>query len=115
MPEKHTKLLFRDAFLSTVFVFVCIAIFAFNPLNIKVFNLMGSSLKDIEFTDIVFSGKNPNNGEIQAKVSNDIILINAADRGRKGIAILLNSINAEKPAVVGVDFIFEGPKDSKEC
>lgn len=114
MPENHTKLLFRDAFLSTVFVFACIAIFALNPLNIKVFNLMGSSLKDIEFTDIVFSGKNPNNGEIQAKVSNDIILVNAADRGRKEIAILLNRINEEKPAVVGVDFIFEGPKDSKD-
>jgi len=114
MPEKHTKLLIRDAFLSTVFVFACIAVFALNPLNIKVFNLLGSSLKDIEFTDIVFSGKNPNTGEIQSKVSNDIILINAADRGRKELATLLNRINDEKPAVVGVDFIFEGPKDSKD-
>ncbi len=111
MPEKHTKLLIRDAFFSTVFVFACIAIFAFNPFNLKVFNIIGESFKDVELTDIIFSGKNPKKSEIQAKISNDIVLINAADRSRGQIAVLLNKINLEKPAVIGVDFRFEGPKN----
>lgn len=111
MHKNHFKLLLRDAFLSTLFVFACIALFALNPLNIKPFNILAGALKDIEFTDIIFSGKNPGNSDYQAKISNDIILVNAADRGRKEIAELMFRINAEKPAVVGVDFIFEGPKD----
>ena len=111
MPEKHPTLLVRDAFLTTVFVFVCIAFFALNPLNLHFFNILGSSLNDIEITDIIYSGKNPKKSEIEAKISNDIVLINAADRGRSEIAALINKINTEKPAVVGVDFIFEGPKD----
>lgn len=112
MPEKHTKLLIRDAFLSTVFVFAFIAIFAFNPFNFHLFNLIGDSFKDIEITDIIYSGKNPKNSEIESKISNDIVLINAADRGRGEIANLINKINQEKPAVVGVDFLFEGPKNA---
>jgi len=112
MAEKHTKLLIRDAFLSTVFVFVCIAIFAFNPFNLKVFNIIGSSLKDIEVTDIIYSKKNTGKGDVQAKISKDIIVINAADRSRLEIAALIDSLSQEEPAVIGVDFIFEGPKDS---
>lgn len=112
MPEKHHKLLIRDAAFSTVFVFACIAIFAFNPFNFHVFDVIGSSLKDIEITDIIFSGKNPKKSEIEAKISNDIVLVNAADRGRAEIARLITKINQEKPAVIGVDFIFEGPKNT---
>lgn len=111
MPEKHTKLLIRDAFLSTVFVFAFIAIFAFNPFNFHLFNIIGDSFKDIEITDLIYSGKNPKKTEIEAKISNDIVLINAADRGRGEIANLINKINREKPAVVGIDFLFEGPKN----
>lgn len=111
MPEKHPKLLIRDAFLSTVFVFVCIACFALNPFNFHVFNVIGDSFKDIEITDIIFSGKNPKKTEIEAKISNDIVLINAAERSRSEIALLINKLNLENPAVIGVDFIFEGPKN----
>ena len=114
MSKSHTKLLYRDAILSTIFVFLCIALFALNPFNIKPFNIIGGSLKDIEFTDILFSGKNPGRGDYQTKISNDIVLVNSADRGRAEIAFLLNKINAENPAVVGVDFIFEGPKDKQD-
>jgi len=114
MAEQHKKLLIRDSFFSTVFVFVCIAVFALNPFNFHIFNVLGSSLNDIEFTDIIFSGKNPNKGDIQAKMSNDIVLINAADRGREEIASLIDSINLENPAVIGLDFIFEVPKGPLE-
>jgi len=112
MPEKHFRLLFRDAFLSTVFVFVCIAIFSLNPINLHVFDMIGDSLSDIEVTDIIFTDKNAKKTDIEAKISNDIVLINAADRGRGEIAALINKINEENPAVVGVDFIFEGPKST---
>ncbi len=112
MPEKHPKLLIRDSFLSSVFVFFCIAFFALNPFNFNVFNVIGDSFKDIEITDIIFSGKNPKRPEIEAKISNDIVLINAAERSRSEIALLINKINLENPAVIGVDFIFEGPKNS---
>lgn len=111
MKEKHTRLLIRDAIYSTIFVYLCILVFSLNPLNLKVFNLIGSSMKDIEFTDIMFSGKNQGHGEIETKISNDIIVVNAADRGRAEIARLIDKINQEQPAVIGVDFIFEGPKD----
>lgn len=114
MSKNHNRLLLRDAFLSTIFVFLCIALFALNPFNIKPFNIIGGSLKDIEFTDILFSGINPGRGDYQSKISNDIVLINAADRGRAEISFLLNKINSEQPAVVGVDFIFEGPKDNHD-
>ncbi|MFM9945604.1 MAG: CHASE2 domain-containing protein [Bacteroidia bacterium] len=111
MAEKHPKLLIRDAFLSTAFVFACIGIFASNPFNFHLFNIIGDSFKDIEITDIIYSGKNPKNSEIEAKISNKIVLINAADRSRGEIAALINKINLEKPAVLGVDFLFEGPKN----
>lgn len=112
MPTSASKQLVRDAFYSTVFVFVCIGIFAFNPINLKVFNIISSSLKDIEFTDVLFSNKNPGHGDFQAKFSKDIVLVNAADRGRLEIAGLIDKINEGNPRVLGVDFIFEGPKDS---
>ncbi len=111
MAEKHPKLLIRDAFLSTVFVFVCIALFAFNPLNLHLFNIIGDSFKDIEITDIIYSGKNDHPSDVETKISNDIVLINAADRGRKEIAELVSKINSENPAVLGIDFLFEGPKN----
>lgn len=111
MAEKHKGLLYKDALLSTVFVFVCIAIFAYNPINLKVFNMVAKTLKDIEFTDIIYSGKNSNKNDIDVKFSNEIVIINAADRGRADIAKLINKINTEKPKVIGLDFVFEGPKD----
>ncbi len=111
MSKSHRTLLFRDAFLSTVFVFACIAIFALNPFNFHVFDSLGATFKDIEFTDILFSDKNPNTGDIKVRTGSEIVLINAADRGRGEMAALINKINEEKPAVLGVDFIFEGPKD----
>jgi len=95
-----------------VFVYFTIGIFAFNPLNLHVFDSLGAVFKDIEFTDILFSDKNTDKNDFQVKISSDIVLVNAADRGRAEIAILLDKINEEKPAVVGVDFIFEGPKSN---
>lgn len=111
MSEKHKGLLIKDAFVSTIFVFVCIALFAFNPINLKVFNILAKTLKDIEFTDIIFSGKNTENGDLKTKFSNEIVIINAADRNRQDIAKLIDKINSENPSVIGLDFVFEGPKD----
>lgn len=111
MSEKHKKLLIKDSLLSTLFVFVCIGIFAYNPINLKVFNILSKTLKDIEFTDIIFSGKNSKNSDIKTKLSNDIVIINAADRNRYEIARLIDKINTENPKVIGLDFVFEGPKD----
>ncbi len=114
MALKHRRLLWRDSLLSTLFVYFCLALFALNPFNIHVFNLLTNSFSDIEITDIIYSGKNAKNSEIQTKISKQIVLINAADRNRKEMAALLNKINLENPAVVGVDFIFEGPKGVEE-
>jgi CHASE2 domain-containing sensor protein len=111
MAEKHTKLLIRDACLSTIFVYACIAIFALNPFNFHLFNIIGESFKDFEVTDIIYSGKHSKHLDIETKISNEIVLINAADRDRAGIAHLISKINIEKPAVIGIDFLFEGPKD----
>ncbi|MAD96050.1 MAG: hypothetical protein CMB99_01850 [Flavobacteriaceae bacterium] len=104
--KKH-GLLLKDAFFSTIFCLLLTLFLALIVVNLSFLNPFKEAFKDFSFTDIYYSER------IQEQsISKDIVLINIERRDRFELGMLLESILAENPKVVGVDAIFRNPKDS---
>ncbi len=101
--KKKTKLLVRDAFLSTILSCILFLILSIAFVNIRFFNPLHKAFSDFSFLDIYYSEKLSED----IKVNNQIILVNIKDYDRSVIASLLEAILKEKPKVVGFDIILE--------
>jgi len=102
--KKKTKLLIRDAFLSTILSSVLLIILSSIVIfNSRFFNPVHKAFSDFSFLDIYYSQKFHNTD----KVNSDIILVNIENHDREVIANLLNTILKEDPKVVGFDIILE--------
>lgn len=104
---KRHALLVKDAFLSTIFCLILTFILAGIVVNLSFLNPFKEAFKDFSFTDIYYAEKIQ-----ESSISKDIILINIENRNRFELALLLESVLAENPKVVGLDAIFRSPKDS---
>ena len=101
--KRKTKLLIRDAYLSTILSCLLLAILSIAFVNIRFFNPLHKALKDFSFLDVYYSEKFEDND----KINNDIVLVNIENHGREVIATLLEAILKEDPKVVGFDIILE--------
>ncbi|MFK7900808.1 MAG: CHASE2 domain-containing protein [Cyclobacteriaceae bacterium] len=92
---------------------------AIGSVEIEFLNPVSDAFSDVELTDIVFSQFNKNDeyrevrsGEVE--FDTNIVLVNIGHMSRGEIGDLLNIINADAPAVVGLDAMFRKPKDDVE-
>lgn len=101
--KKKLKWLFRDALFCTVLSLTTFALLANFILSTSFFNPLLHSAKDFSFLDAYYS----NNFTRTAAVDTTLVLVNIGDLDREGIANLLDKINEQKPAVIGLDIIFK--------
>ena len=106
-----TKYLYeRDTIFATIWVFLFIIILGSIPLNLGSLNPIKLGLKDLDMNDMSYSklGKAQNT---PIDTSN-IVVINIGQADREGIAAIINKTALLKPKVMGLDVIFNGPRDS---
>lgn len=109
--KKHLKkysLLFKDAFLSSLFCLFFTFILSLIVLNLSFLNPFKEAFKDFSFSDLYYAEKIQ-----ETSINKDIILINIEKRDRTEIAILLESILLENPKIIGIDAIFKDLKDTE--
>lgn len=97
---------YQESIAITILVFVIIGVFSFIPVNLTFLDPLEKALTDFDSYDIVFS-------KLRQPLQPDtnIVLINAGNLSREGIAREIMNINKFKPAVIGLDIIFEGNKN----
>ncbi|WP_411894869.1 CHASE2 domain-containing protein [Winogradskyella sp. A2] len=102
--KRKTKLLFRDAFLSTILSCILLGLlWSIVFFNSRFFNPIHQAFEDFSFLDVFYSEKL----EESNKIADDVILLNIENHGRDIIAPLLETILEEDPKVVGFDVILE--------
>ena len=124
----YTKKVFRtqnffhyDNLLATVLVFFFFWLFGVIADQVKILDPLGEAFSDVELTDVMFSqmGKNANFREENAlssgnkitKVNQDVVIINIGNKSRPEMAIMIDTINACHPKVIGVDAFYRSIKD----
>ena len=105
-----TKYLYeRDTLFATIAVFVFLILLGMIPINFYVLNPMKTALKDFDFNDIAYAklekGKNDS-------IDRRIIIVNTGELDRAELGFLIETVNAYKPKVIGLDIYFEEAKDA---
>ncbi len=111
--HKVTKyLLERDTLFSTLWVFIFIIILGSIPLNLGIMNPIKLGLKDFDFNDVYYSseGKKVKNSEID----NNMVVINIGNADREQIAMIIDKVASYNPKVMGLDVLFDGPRDEHQ-
>jgi CHASE2 domain-containing sensor protein len=86
------------------------ALFAYIPFNIKIFNPIKEEIKDFKFTDLYYSKLR----ETSSLFDRDVVLVNIGNAGRAEIAQMINVINAQNPKVIALDILFSDLRDPAE-
>jgi CHASE2 domain-containing sensor protein len=89
-------------------VFIVMGLLALIPINTHVLDPVKMALQDFDYNDLAYSKLNKNS---QTSLDTSIVIINIADAGRSEIAAMIKKVAAEKPKVVGVDVLFNEPKE----
>lgn len=99
----------RDTLFATLWVFIFIIILGKIPLHLGALNPVKLSLKDFDFNDLYYSkvGNKQNDS-----VEKNITIINIGNADRQGIAMYLQKAASMGPKVIGLDVLFDGPRDS---
>lgn len=98
----------RDTILATIMVFVLMGLLALIPINTHVLDPIKMALQDFDYNDLAYSQFNKN-GDVSVDTS--LIIVNIGDADRSEIATMIQSISNSKPLVLGVDILFNEPKD----
>ena len=98
----------RDTILASLSVFLVIGLFGILPLNTSILNPFKTALKDLDFNDIAYSVLKKNN---DMPFDNRIVIVNIGHADRLGLAMMIEKLNAGKPKVIGLDVLFDGPRD----
>lgn len=104
-----TKYLYeRDTVFAMVWVFIFIVALGSIPLNLGVLNPIKLGLKDFDFNDMSYSklGKAGN-----TPLDSNVVIVNIGQADREGIAALIDKTASYGPKVMGLDVMFEGPRD----
>lgn len=101
--KRKTKLLFRDAFFSTILTGFIVSLLYLAIFNFKFFNPLHQVFEEFSFLDVYYAQRFEEN----AKINDDIVLVNIEDLDREGIALLLDAVLNADPKVVGFDIILE--------
>ena len=104
-----TKYLYeRDTIFAPIWVFIFIVVLGSIPLNLGVLNPIKLGLKDFDFNDMSYSklGK-----ASTTPIDSNIVIINIGQADREGIALLIDKAASYKPKAMGLDVVFDGPRD----
>ncbi|MGJ8745560.1 CHASE2 domain-containing protein [Polaribacter sp.] len=97
----------KYAFLHSIYTFIVIGLLSFVFFNLSALDMVDKAFKDFSYLDLFQSKKIFKNEQ----VSTDIILVNIERKNRSEIAFLLNHIANQQPKTIGLDAIFNTPKD----
>ncbi len=99
----------RDTVLATISVFILIGLLSLIPINADVLDPVKLALQDFDFNDLAYSQfkKNEHTG-----VDTNIVIVNISDAARPEIASIIEAVAEQAPAVIGVDVLFNEPRDS---
>lgn len=100
---RKNKSLFIESFLVLLLTLLVTAFIYILSINFKLFNVLKTSYKKIDLTDIYYA-------ELKTKdvgISNDIALVNIAYHSRAEIAQILTIVNEQNPKVIGLDVVFK--------
>lgn len=104
-----TKYLYeRDTIFATLWVFIFIVGLGLIPLNLYVLNPLKQSMKDFDFTDMVYSKLGTNALDT---IDKRIVIVNIGNADRAGIAGLIEKTASYNPKIIGLDVTFDGPRD----
>jgi CHASE2 domain-containing sensor protein len=104
-----TKYLYeKDTLFATLWVFIFIFALGLIPLNLGIMNPIKLGLKDFDFNDLYYSkvGNKQN-----TPIDTNIVVINIGQADREGIAMIVEKTASYKPKVMGLDVVFDGPRD----
>ncbi len=99
----------RDTILATIMVFVVMALLALIPINTHVLDPIKLALQDFDYNDLAYSQFHKNSDR---SVDTNIVVVNIGSSDRAEIASLISNLSAENPAVIGVDVLFNEPKEA---
>ena len=105
-----TKYLYeRDTLFATMAVFLFLILLGMIPINFYVLNPMKMALKDFDFNDIAYAKLEKGKSD---SIDRRIVIINSGELDRAELGFLIETINAYKPKVIGLDIYFEDGKDA---
>ncbi len=99
----------RDTILATIMVFFVMGLLSLIPFNTHVLDPIKMALQDFDYNDLAYSQFNKNN---HTGVDTNIVVVNIEDAGRAEIAMMLQKAIGQQPKVIGVDVVFNEPKDA---
>ncbi len=99
----------RDTILATIMVFIVMGLLSLIPLNTHVLDPLKLALQDFDYNDMAFARFNKNGN---SSIDTNLVIVNIEVANRKQIAGMINKIAADKPLVLGVDVVFEQPKEA---
>lgn len=101
----------RDTILATISVFLVIGFLGLIPINTSILNPFKTALKDLDFNDISYSVLKKNEG---TPIDNRIIIVNIGNADRMGLALMIEKLRAAKPKAIGLDAVFNGPREPEK-
>lgn len=104
-----TKYLYeRDTIFATIWVFIFIVVLGSIPLNLGILNPVKLGLKDFDFNDMYYSKVGNNQ---KKELDSNIVVINIGMADREEIAMIIDKVASFSPKVMGLDALFDGPRD----
>ena len=94
-----------DTLFATVFLFLILWLLS---ITIKTSILEPGKMEpyDFDYSDVIYSQAGPN----KTRFDPNIVIVNAGDTSRAGIAAILQKVNAMHPAAIGMDLLFRTRK-----
>ncbi|OHX67538.1 CHASE2 domain-containing protein [Flammeovirga pacifica] len=101
------RLLNKEAFLGTVFIFIFLWLLQASNLQVEVVNVFEQVFDNFELTDVYYT---KTKGHENAKFEQNVVLVNIGNLDRAGIAKQILRLSEYKPKVMGIDATFVGPR-----
>jgi len=105
MFKNRNKILWREAFLCTVFTIVISGIFLLLFVNLSILDPFYKAFKDFSFTDIYYS-----KSLFDEEINKDVIIVNVQHHDRLTLASAIEKVEQQKPKAVGLDVVFKEKK-----
>jgi CHASE2 domain-containing sensor protein len=107
--QHFTKYLYeRDTIFATIWVFAFIVVLGSVPINFYFLNPLKLALKDFDFNDMTYAKMEKS---AHTLFDSSIVIINVGHADREGIALIIRKTAEMKPRVMGLDVVFDGPRD----
>ncbi|MFT3846834.1 MAG: CHASE2 domain-containing protein [Lacibacter sp.] len=102
--------LFTEYLLLNLFIFGCISLLSLTVINTSFFDPFTAAFEDFSLTDLYYTKVKDRN----SIYNGPIVLINAEDKDRSEIALLLQQIQTGKPKVTALDILFAQRKNETD-